>query len=202
MHHDPSEQTEFRGLVTGMSSGGMGFASIVGDGRTVCIPRTVMVAADLRRGDMVEGRMVDNPMEDARERTPYMAVYAQREGGGSVPPSEPVQLELPFLSRTARPAPELVAAPTPTPTPTMDVAARVEQRVCDGGLYTMQEAAEAVFGRKVVARSDEYAATVRAVQHLHRTGALARFSVTAKAGGQPRRTYYTADPANYVVTRK
>ena len=146
---------------------GSGFGVVIGSGANCIIPARVLYAADLRVGDLITCRLIDNPSEQYRHRTPYMVAYVDPNAtadlhraitGGKTPhqaatvaaqPTE--QLNLPF----EEPLKELLAAwgddddeevtpapaPAPVAAPTRETSANVRERVeivLDyGGMWTL-----------------------------------------------------------------
>ena len=62
--------------ITNVIPSGTGFA-VTADGQSVFIPKSVAENAHIKMGDEVEAKLVANHA-DPRQRTPYMAVYIER----------------------------------------------------------------------------------------------------------------------------
>ena len=54
------------------------FGIVIGSGESVFVPASVSIRANLKVGDLLQSRLIDNPVEASRSRTPFMAVYAKK----------------------------------------------------------------------------------------------------------------------------
>lgn len=63
--------------VTHITAGGAGFGILDGTSDACYIPAGVLVASGVRLGDTTAAKVVDNPVVDARQRTPWMVAYLE-----------------------------------------------------------------------------------------------------------------------------
>lgn len=54
------------------------FGIVIGSGCGVFFPASISIRAELKAGDLLQSRLIDNPVEASRSRTPFMAVYAKK----------------------------------------------------------------------------------------------------------------------------
>lgn len=62
-------------LICSESPSGVGFGTVQTTGASCVLMARTMQALDLAPGDRVMAKLVDNPAEDARPRTPYAVQY-------------------------------------------------------------------------------------------------------------------------------
>lgn len=106
--------------ITNSIPSGAAFAIKHGTGDACYIPATVMFTSNAKPGDVVEALLVDNPNDEVRDRTPYMARYIKA-----------MQLELPLPN----PAPAPITPQTPAFNRT-EVEAHVRMAMKEGGVWT------------------------------------------------------------------
>jgi hypothetical protein len=188
---------------------GSGFGVVIGSGANCIIPARVLYAADLRVGDLITCRLIDNPSEQYRHRTPYMR---RAITGGKTPhqaatvaaqPTE--QLNLPF----EEPLKELLAAwgddddeevtPAPVAAPTCETSANVREWVeivlNSGGMWTLGQIRDYIWPNDDFGSDDyRYKLLTNVMRDLHRSGAVAAVGRRNSMRGLLTGIHYTKEP--------
>lgn len=199
---------------------GAGFGVVIGTGGSCLIPSRVMYAADLTVGDLIKCRLVDNPSEEFRLRTPYMVAYVDPEGtanlrlavSGGTPLHEaaatPAQLELPLESpKDSQVAQQLGALadrllPAPEPAPTAPAGlTRSEVRdmtsalLMQGGVWSLGDIRDSLWPGEEIPQSDvRYKLSANAVLDLHATSQIVAFGRRASPKSKLSCLKYTMYP--------
>ena len=200
---------------------GSGFGVVIGSGANCIIPARVLYAADLRVGDLITCRLIDNPSEQYRHRTPYMVAYVDPNAtadlhraitGGKTPhqaaavaaqPTE--QLNLPF----EEPLKELLAAwgddddeevtPAPVAAPTCETSANVRKWVeivlDSGGMWTLGQIRDYIWPNDDFDSDDyRYKLLTNVMRDLHASGAVAAVGRRNSMRGLLTGIHYTKQP--------
>jgi len=204
------------GLVTvtvhNIISSGAGFGVVVGSGAGCIIPSRVLHAAALGVGDLVRCKLVNNPEEQYRHRTPFMVAYVDPNAtadlriamyGGTPMEREPSpsQLCLP-LEPLVEPDLDLQdlledepVEPEPEPLTIFDVRAMVQSATQAGGLWTVGQLRDALWPDEAFGSDDpRYRLLTNAVRDLHGNGELAAFGRRHTANGNLSLVQYTKFP--------
>lgn len=206
---------------------GAGFGVVIGTGSSCIIPSRVMYAADLEPGDLIKCRIIDNPAEEFRHRTPYMVAYVDPNGtaalrilvaGGtsvhaaaaasseqlSLPLEEPKSADSKLLQALADWDDDEVVVPEPKPEPPVYTAARLKEMVSDildtGGLMTFGDLRDAIWPDEEFGSDDpRYKTLVNAVRDLHNSAAITAFGRRSSAKGNLACIQYTKFPEYVAV---
>jgi hypothetical protein len=204
------------GLVTvtvhNIISSGAGFGVVVGSGAGCIIPSRVLHAADLGIGDLVRCKLINNPEEQYRHRTPFMVAYVDPNAtadlriamyGGTPMEHEPApsQLCLP-LEPLVEPDLDLQdlledepVEPEPEPLTIFTVRDMVSSATQAGGLWTVRQLRDALWPDDDFGSDDpRYKLLNNAIRDLHGNGDIAVFARRNTADGNLTRTQYTKFP--------
>lgn len=71
------------------------FGIEIGSGDGVFVPASISIRTALKVGDLLRVKLIENPSETSRERTPFMCVHAERFDASAEadPTPEPIQMD-------------------------------------------------------------------------------------------------------------
>ena len=221
------------GLVTvsinNIVSSGAGFGVVMGTGSNCIISSRVLYAADLRAGDLIRCKLIENPATEFRHRTPYMVSYVDPNataalriavtGGQSVhqvatAPQPPEQLNLPFeepLTARATALPEALtewnsepsAAPDTEPKreTSVELRARVDSVLNSGGMWTTRQLRDRLWPDDEFGSDDcRYKMLTNALRDVHKAGKVFAFGRRGSMDGLLTSAHYTRFPENVRIT--
>lgn len=206
--------------IASIINSGAGFGVVIGTGANCIIPSRVLHAADLRVGDLISCRLIDNPNEEYRMRTPFMVAYVDPyataalrraiDGEAPVPAepaSEPEQLSLPFAEALKEMLELPVAAPAPKPEAikAADVRARVEGLLDSGGIWNIKALQTELWPDEDMDTKDyRYKMLSNCLRDLHISGAVAAVGRRTHMRGSMTKVHYTKflDRVQFVWTEQ
>jgi hypothetical protein len=177
-----------------------------------------MYAADLTVGDLIKCRLVDNPSEEFRLRTPYMVAYVDPEGtanlrlavSGGTPvhsaAAAPEQLELPLadpkdsqvaqqLGDWADRLPPEPAPAAPTELTRAEIRDMTSALLTQGGVWSLGDIREGLWpGEDIPPEDARYKLSANAVLDLHATSQIIAFGRRASPKSKLSCIKYTMYP--------
>ena len=192
--------------IASIISSGAGFGVVIGTGASCIIPSRVLHAAKLRVGDLIRCRVIDNPNEAHRVRTPLMVAYVDpyatedlaRRVDGEEPAQpeearEPEQLLLPFEDAVVG----LLGAATPplTRETPADIRTQVDEILETEGMWTIVDFQKELWpGEDFDTKDYRYKLLSNALRDLHRTERVSVVGRRASQQGPLTRVHYTRFP--------
>lgn len=194
--------------IASIISSGAGFGVVIGTGASCIIPSRVLHAADLRVGDLIRCRLIDNPNESHRNRTPFMVAYVdphatatlRRAVNGEVTTQpeearEPEQLVLPFEDAIKEMLGVAAQAPAPKRETVVEIRERVDAILDTEGMWTLADFQKELWPDEDFDTKDyRYKLLSNSLRDLHRTERVAAVGRRASQQGPMTRVHYTRFP--------